>query len=471
MKANHFIILSLLIITISCAGKNNGKNIADENIDSTLIVKLVPDSFSNGKVITHVYCKADAEQSYALYIPVKSNNEPMPVIYFFDPQGDGSLPLDKYKLLANRYNFIFIGSNNSRNGNDIATGENVWNTMFADSRNRLNINTNRVYVCGFSGGAKVATSIALNHNEIKGVIANGAGSSEITDAGNFNFSFTAIAGEGDLNMTDLVAITNSLDDSKTRHRIIFFDGIHEWAPENTMNDALAALQLDAMQQNLIPSNPAFINNYIVESKKRISDFLQENNYLKAEIECRFSASVLSGVTNDVAWFTKKHSDIISNSSYQKQAQARQQLLLKEQKIKQDYELQFQNGDTNYWAKTIAYVKTKAKGKTPEGGMYKRLQAYLSLAFYSISNQLIKSNQNNEAAYFVNLYKMVDPINAEAWYFSAILDARDNNSRATKEDLLKAVANGFNDKSRLMQQNEFRSLATQINLIEIERSMK
>ena len=284
--------------------------------------------------------------------------------------------------------------------------------MFNDSRNRINININRVYVCGFSGGAKVATSIALNHNQIKGVIANGAGSPEITNAGNFNLSFTAIAGEGDLNMTDLVAITNSLDNSKTRHRIIFFNGIHEWAPEATMNDALVALQLDAMQQNLIPVDDTFINNYIVESKKRISDFLQENNYLKAEIECKFSVSVLSGVTKDVASFIKQHSDIINNSSYQREAQARQQLLLKEQKIKEGYELQFQNGDTNYWAKTIVDVKSKAKGKTAEAGMYKRLQAYLSLAFYSISNQLIKGNQNNEAAYFVNLYKMADPTNAK-----------------------------------------------------------
>ena len=74
----------------------------------------------------------------------------------------------------------------------------------------------------------------------------------LTDAGNFNFSFTAIAGEGDMNMTDLVAITNGLDKTQTRHRIIFFDGIHEWAPENTMNIAFAGLQLDAMQQKLIP---------------------------------------------------------------------------------------------------------------------------------------------------------------------------------------------------------------------------
>ena len=88
-------------------------------------------------------------------------------------------PLNKYKSLADVYNFILIGSNNSKNGNDWPTAENIWNILFDDSQKRFKINTNRIYVCGFSGGAKVATYIALNHNEIKGVIANGAGLPDI----------------------------------------------------------------------------------------------------------------------------------------------------------------------------------------------------------------------------------------------------------------------------------------------------
>ena len=44
--------------------------------------------------------------------------------------------------------------------------------------------------CGFSGGAKVASYIALHDNNVKGVIAGGAGLPDETQAGNFNFSFT-----------------------------------------------------------------------------------------------------------------------------------------------------------------------------------------------------------------------------------------------------------------------------------------
>jgi len=474
MKASQFIKLIIpLFFTIACANKNSGKTVNDNIVKDSVVAKntFVADTFETGKVITHVICKADAAQSYALYIPAKSTYETLPVIYFFDPHGDGSLPLIKYKALADVYDFILIGSNNSKNGNDWSTTENIWNILYGDSQKRLKMNTNRIYTCGFSGGAKVAGYVALNHNEVKGVIANGAGLPDATAAGNFHFSFTAIAGEGDMNMTDLVTITNDLDKTLTRHRIIFFDGIHEWAPESTMNIAFAGLQLDAMHEKLISNDDLFINHFIANSKKRIADYLNTKNYIKAEEECKLSISMLGGLTVEVNWFKEKDASIKNNPDYQKQWQAEQNLLVTEQNIKAVYMEKFQQADMNYWATTIKEVQTKAKAKTATGAMYKRLQAYLSLAFYSINNQLIATNRNSDAQYFVGLYKMADATNSEAWYFSAILNARNNNGKATKADLLKAVENGFTDKNRLIQQPEFKNLGTQINLPEIESKMK
>lgn len=467
-------LLVLIFCSIACVNDNHGGDVKDNNnIDTSILINTsLADTFAKGKVIPKVICQSDASQSYALYIPVKNNNnETLPVIYFFDPHGDGSLPLLKYKTLADEYHFTLVGSNNSRNGNDSPTSENIWNTLFADTQKRLTINTNRIYTCGFSGGAKVATFIALTHPEIKGVISNGAGLPDITRAGNFRFSFTGISGDGDMNMTDLVAINNELDNTQTHHRIIFFEGIHEWAPENTMNIAFAGLQLDAMRQKLISFNDSFVINYITESKKRITSFLKENNYLDAERESKLSMNMLGGLTSDVNWFIKKDSAIKNNPIYKKQWEVNQNLFAKEQTIKAGYEQQFQRGDMSYWTKTIKEVQLKAKDKTATGAMYQRLQAYLSLAFYSISNQLIKAGNNNEAAYFVSLYRKADPTNSEAWYFSAILDARSHNAKAAQEDLLESVKKGFADKTRLIHQPEFQNPVSHIDLTEIESKMK
>jgi predicted esterase len=473
MKAIQFIKLVVLsFFTIACAGKNQHETRDNSDIDTTIAFNSsAADTFETGKLITRVLSKDDPAQSYALYIPAKSAKESLPVIYFFDPHGDGSLPLDKYKALADVYSFILIGSNNSKNGNDFSMAENIWNNLLDDTRKRLRINDNRIYVCGFSGGAKVATYIALNHNQVKGVIANGAGLPEITRTGNFNFSFTAIAGEGDLNMTDLVAIANALEQTQTRHRIIFFDGIHEWAPEKTMEVAFEGFQLDAMHEKLIPPDNTFINNYVSKSKSEIEEDIKANNYLKAETGCKLSINMLDGFSGYPDWFKEKDASLKSNPLYQKQLQAKQSLIATEQNLKEEYEQQFQQGNMNYWIKTINDIDAKSKSATPAGAMYKRLKAYLSLAFYSISNQLIKGNGNADAKNFVNLYKMIDPANSEAWYLSAILNARGNNAKAAKEDLLKAIVNGFNDKSRLVQQPEFQKIESQIDLNEIESKMK
>jgi hypothetical protein len=96
-------------------------------------------------------------------------------------------------------------------------------------------------------------------------------------------------------------------------------------------------------------------------------------------------------------------------------------------------------------------------------MYQRLLAYLSLAFYSISNQLINGNDNQHARYFVDLYKTADPANSEAWYFSALLFARDGNGPATEKELRRAVTCGFRDKERMVHQPEFVRLSPRLDV--------
>jgi len=422
-----------------------------------------------GHIIDSVICKSDPAQSYALYIPQKGNSQALPVIYFFDPHADGALPLRKYKALAEAYGFIMVGSNNSKNGNDWPTTENIWLHLSDDTR-RLKIDSRRTYVCGFSGGAKVAGYIAIQHPGIAGVIAGGAGLPDGVSATDFNFSFTAIAGLGDMNLTELVSVNAELDKTRTPHRIIYFDGKHEWSPVNTMGLAFAGLRFDAMKSSLIPKDISFITTYIAESRKKLRAYELSDRLIKAAQECALSITFLDGLSKQVAWFRQQAAAIAANQNYLAQRQEQQHLLAKEENMKADYMQHFQQDDGHYWTTTIHDLQEKAVGYTATNQMYQRLVAYLSLAFYSISNQLIGRNDNATALHFVELYKMDDPTNSEAWYFSAILNARDHQVPAVVNDLLKAASCGFRDKNRLMQQPEFKALLTPQNFSQIETRM-
>jgi hypothetical protein len=199
-------------------------------------------------------------------------------------------------------------------------------------------------------------------------------------------------------------------------------------------------------------------------------YLNEGNYLKAEAEYKLFASLLDGdSTKEATRVREKATMIKNNPAYPKQVKARQDLLAKEQNRKAEFNEKFGVADDGYWQRTISDLRAKAKSQSADGAMHQRLLAYLSLAFYSISNQLIAANRNQEAQHFVDLYKMVDPSNSEAWYFSAILDARNNNLKATENDLLKAVSNGFTDKDRMRQQPEFKNV--QVNFPGIENKIQ
>jgi predicted esterase len=473
MKSTQIICLFIsALYTQACANNNNAAGgDMETNLKDTMVATSPPrpDSFPLGKVIDTVTCSADTTQSYALYIPATKNKRALPVIYFFDPHASGSLPLYKYQSLANLYGFILIGSNNSKNGNDWQHTETIWQALFDDTKKRLPIDPQRIYTTGFSGGAKVAGYVALQHPEIKGVIANGAGLPDGAPADNYNFSFTALAGEGDMNMTELVAINAAFDKTRTRHRIILFNGKHEWAPVKTMDNAFAGLQFDAMYNKWLPANEALINGFKNDSKSVVEGYCNANNLVKAMAQCTLTVNLLKGIDSSVGWFEKKAAAISNLAAYQQQLQAQQQLLETEQQIKAQYMQQFQQGDMIYWTKTISALEAKAKALTAAGAMYQRLLAYLSLAFYSYSNQLIKGNQNEAAEYFVALYKMADATNSEAWYFSAILQARKNEMTAAESDLHKAVLYGFTDKDRLHQQPEFGN--GRLNYTKIEQAMR
>ena len=470
MKANYFLFfIPLSFYAMACGGSNQNKN---ANIDSTLIkradvISILPED----SVISKIVCASDPSMSYALYIPSSKNNNPLPVVYFFDPHGDGLLPVKKYKSLADSFHFILAGSNNSKNGNNLDDAGNIFTAMKEDLAKRTKVNPNRMYLCGFSGGAKVATYLALHFPEIKGIIANGAGLEDITHAGDFTFSYTAIAGEGDLNMTDLAAIENLLDKTHTRHSIIYFDGIHEWAPETTMAIAFEGWQLEAMRDKLIHADSLFIHQFAAQLKEIVNKKMKQNQLIQAQQNCKLAATMLQGFQDKQNWFVQKQSAITRSNIFQQQKEQRRQLLAKEEKLKFDYQQKFADTDAGYWEKTIKEVKAKSRLKNAESQMYQRLQAYLSLAFYSISNQLINGGQNKMAEFFVNLYKMADPTNSEAWYFSAILDARNKEAEKIRKDLEKAIALGFNDKKRLMQQPEFAKENLDIHLNEIEKQIK
>jgi hypothetical protein len=226
-----------------------------------------------------------------------------------------------------------------------------------------------------------------------------------------------------------------------------------------------------MRDKIIAPGDSLINAFVVDMKQRIGDDEASHKLVAAEEACALAINMLDSLSTSTDWFAKEEHSLTGNPAYQQQQQETQQLFTIEQAKKQTFQQEFEKGDMQYWSATISDLQQKSKMQIAEGAMYQRLLAYLSLAFYSISNQLINANQNEPAQHFVMLYKMADATNSEAWYFSALLNARNHNTKAAQDDLIKAAGYGFVDTARMMNQPEFKTLSPQLNVGLIESKMK
>src|SRR5215510_8174369 len=100
--------------------------------------------------IKEVQCAADASQTYVVFVPSRySPQRPAPVIFAFDPRGNGRTPVERYQAAAEKYGYIVAGSNNSRNGPwEISMG--AAEAMIKDAGQRFAIDSRRVYAAGMS---------------------------------------------------------------------------------------------------------------------------------------------------------------------------------------------------------------------------------------------------------------------------------------------------------------------------------
>jgi predicted esterase len=218
------------------------------------------DSIPGGQVVERVEALNDSSQSYALYLPSNyTPNRKWPVLYAFDPGARGRVPVERFKEAAEKYGWIVIGSNNSRNGPwELATS--AWNAMQIDSHQRFAIDDERLYATGFSGGARVAAGIAIACKCLAGVIANGAGFPiNVSPSPGMHFVYFGVAGIDDFNYAELRNLEEPLTKAGISHRIQTFEGRHEWPPISVATAAVEWMELQAMKAGKRPRDDAFIS--------------------------------------------------------------------------------------------------------------------------------------------------------------------------------------------------------------------
>lgn len=235
-----------------------------------------------GKILPHVSCLRRPELSYAVYLP--PNYSPMhawPLVVDSDPGARGEVPLELQKDAAERYGYVLVGSNDSRNGPWKPIFD-ATNAMLIDVQERVAIDPHRVYFAGFSGGARASSQIAAQCKCAAGVLLSGAGfPAGLAPNVVAPFPVFSAVGTFDFNYSEVIPLQDELTKSGYRRWLRVFSGTHDWAPEQVMDEALAWFRIQEMKSRREPRDPVFINEQFSKAQTRAESLERSGDLLMA----------------------------------------------------------------------------------------------------------------------------------------------------------------------------------------------
>ena len=330
-----------------------------------------------------------------------------PVIVFFDPQGEGAVPVRAYRSLADSLHVVLVGSNVSKNGVEMSVISDHYDELIGALRKMFPKNAKRSVLIGFSGGAKVAMKIGLSDPSVIGVMANGAMAE--SQGQRPDMPLALIAGKGDMNYGSMLMSSLQMIEDRPQTLFMQFDGGHEWAAPETMVQPLCWILNKSGFAKMDRSDLIKTMAVSTQNSKGIDEFiglralttmysdLKEAVPMRSRLQLMAASGELSNALN--AFYNS---------------------LDREEALKAEYVQRMQEGDLNWWRSEIERLKRSSKGISEEAFHSQRLLGFIGLFCYMSAEQLIRQN-DPAASGIVDIYLLAEPDNPEALRMRKQLD--------------------------------------------------
>jgi dienelactone hydrolase len=465
-----FVLLSLILFSsVGCQKKE--KKQTPQKQEKLLVV--FDTGLSKGIVLTDVKSRADTLISYALYLPSGyTTSKKWPVIFCFDAQSRGKLPLMLYKDLAEKYGYILIGSNNSRNGMEWSTNKEQIAKMVNDAIGRLAINQQRLYTMGFSGGARVACQVAIDLAKIQGVIGCAAGFPQLEKQIETDFCYIGFSGDEDFNRMEMIRLDESLSTSGIPYFINFYKGKHDWPPATVMNEGFLWLEFNAYRNNLAPVNQSLVLAFYKQTDEEAIRASKSKNTWELYHLLKKAFVFLNSLT-DISVFNRQLAELERSEKMKKIKILHQEMQAHEVQKQEEYRNYLNSKSIEWWKKEVELLNAAKRNKSgyDESAMAKRLLNYISLMTNLGATSALNNKQPEAAAYFLEIYSLVDPENPDYFYLSAYFYALQGNTEKSLLFLKRAVKYGYKDKNKLLSDATFSTIRQQKDFEEIINSIK
>lgn len=426
------------------------------------------EKLKTGVVIENVKSLVTTGQSYSIYLPKNyDENKKWPVIIAFDPAARGSLPVKLFKNSCEKYGFIIVGSNNSKNYDQFAINTSA-KTLLYEIPKRFSIDEKRIYLTGFSGGAKVVLSLAIALKNINGVIACGSGyHPDYKPSNNDKYLYIGVIGNLDSNYTELISIEKDMERLQIENKLIIFKGIHSWPDAISIEKAFIKIKLFEMEKKIIKLDNNFINkefqkqlNSIVNIRKKgniINLYYAYKNIIKDFAKFKNLQSLKSEFTKLKS--TKNFKKILNNyeNQLENEIASRNKYMKKSWIIETNkYDISKQKNDLAYFKREVKLLNKiiKKSNNTFEVESKTRLLSFIKGYFFESAYVRHLNKDYKKAIFFYKIALIASPENNFLQYNLACSFAKANKKDEALKYLEKALKNGFKNKKSILNDPDF-----------------
>jgi len=417
----ELVILIFSVFLVSC--QNNGK--------TTKIISSVSKTDS---------CTLSSEHHYEVYIPQRTySKNTLPLLVVLDSHGAGEYAIKKFKQTADKYEIIVVASDLIKN--DFENYITATDNLIKDVTKKYPAGKT-IFICGFSGGARMALNYALVNHKIQGIILCGAFASP-KQLSILSCPVVSVSGTKDFNFSEAAMYFPQIEEAPYSLKFELTEDSHKWPKENILQRSVGYL--------LISDKNSSISNhkkrlFYSSQRKRIDSLQNNGEFIKESL-------ILHNIINsDKNLFRKKLSELMEKDGYLKEISVLGENLKLEDKSRQPYYKALQEKDTIWWKNEISNIKNRidTTKNVWTKSMYCRIKGFLGIACYSISKQSAQNKQIEQLKHILPIYSLLEPKNPDVFYFSAISDMLQGNEKKTIINLKKAKELGYSDLKQMQK---------------------
>ncbi len=418
------------------------------------------------RVLDSIPVNANSSENFALYLPGEySENELSAILFIFDPAGRGRLGVENFIEIAEKYNFILICSNQVKNGpyeTNLAMTERLFEHVFS----HFNIDPNRIYTTGFSGGSRLAMTIAVLSGAIQGVVGCGAGFSGNTmylPTQASNFSFAGLVGERDMNYQEMFKATQWLSTIGLPNELFTYEDGHNWPPSEQLMRAFDWMELQAFKKGIKKKDDDVIYSTFEKDMRIARQFEEEEKMVPAVTEYKRILRNYQGYFN-LDTLTARVQALKKTKSFKTGNRDRERIVNLEDTLSARYLKKFQedlsaglsSDNFKWWQKQIGKLDTDYVNSDrfllQQMGRRLRYQLY-ALAVESFENH-VRNMAIEKAIYCARFLVLQEPKNPNFHFIAARGFATLNLIDQSLSHLEQAVENGWDDRAALADTKEF-----------------